>query len=50
MLDERLRHFATKADLADLGSRLATKMLTFGATFAGVVLGGVCSMLTRFKP
>ena len=50
VLDERLRYFATKDDIADLERRLTTKMLTFGATCAGVILGGVYFMLTHFKP
>ena len=49
-LDERLKYFATKADIADLESRLTTKMMTFSATLAAVILGGVYFMLTHFKP
>ena len=49
-MDERLKYFATKADIADLESRLTTKMMTFSATLAAVILGGVYFMLTHFKP
>ena len=50
VLDERLRYFATKADIADLESRLTTKLLTYGLGSTGITLGGVYFLLAHFKP